>query len=217
MQNYVDVTLKGLQRNRMAAYYVETKEEVIPLFRELVPAGSSISLGGSVTIQECGLLDEVYTERYELFDRYREGLSEEEVIEVKRQALLADVLVCSSNAITEDGYLYNVDGSSNRIASIAFGPKSVVIVAGINKIVPTLEDAVHRVKTIAAPLNAMRLDCNTYCARTGECASLQSKEGDAPCTGCASPGRICCNYLISGQQLFGDRIKVILVGEKLGY
>ena len=111
----------------------------------------------------------------------------------------------SSNAVTEEGELYNVDGNSNRVAALAYGPDSVIVVAGCNKIVPDIAAAVERVKKIAAPVNATRLHCSTPCAKTGECMN------------CHSDGRICCNYLVSAQQRHQDRIKVILVGEELGY
>ena len=119
----------------------------------------------------------------------------------------------SSNAVTERGELYNVDGNSNRIAAIAFGPSRVIMVVGINKIVPDLDAAIRRVKTIAAPKNTQRLSCKTYCEAAGKCAGL---DGDL-CAGCASDARICCNYLVSAKQREPGRIHVIFVGEELGY
>ena len=115
--------------------------------------------------------------------------------------------------MTLAGELYNVDGNCNRITAIAYGPKKVILVVGINKIVPDLDAAIRRVKTIAAPLNTKRLGCNTYCHETGVCMGLEGSMTD----GCSGPGRICCNYLISAQQRHPDRIHVILVGEPLGF
>ncbi|MBR0141001.1 MAG: LUD domain-containing protein, partial [Ruminococcus sp.] len=128
----------------------------------------------------------------------------------------ADVFISSANAITEHGVVYNVDGNSNRIAAIAFGPKSVIIIAGYNKIVANLEEAEIRVKKEAAPPNCVRLNCDTYCAEKGECVSM-NKSGRQIYDGCGGDGRICCNYLISAHQRHKGRIKVIIVGEELGY
>ena len=113
-----------------------------------------------------------------------------------------------------NGELFNVDGNSNRVAALCFGPASVIVVVGCNKIVPTLHDAIRRVKQIAAPENAVRLHCRTYCASAGHCQGLDSDEMTA---GCGSEGRICCNYVVSAHQRVPGRIKVILVGEPLGY
>lgn len=116
------------------------------------------------------------------------------------------ILICSSaNAITENGELYNVDGNSNRVAALVYGPDSVIVVAGYNKIVPDIDAAVQRVKKVAAPINAVRLHCETPCAKVGECMN------------CHSEGRICCNYVVSAQQRHKNRIKVVLVGEELGF
>ena len=137
--------------------------------------------------------------------RDRPDLTPEQKKQIFRQAFSADVYLMSSNAVTEEGELYNVDGNSNRVAALAYGPDSVIVVAGCNKIVPDIAAAVERVKKIAAPVNATRLHCSTPCAKTGECMN------------CHSDGRICCNYLVSAQQRHQDRIKVILVGGELGY
>ena len=117
---------------------------------------------------------------------------------------------------TENGELYNVDGNSNRVACIAYGPESVIVVAGVNKIVENLDKAIERVKTICAPLNTKRLDCQTFCNTKGSCVSLESDKSYM-CDGCGSDARICCNYLVSARQRKKDRIKVILINEKLGY
>ena len=122
----------------------------------------------------------------------------------------------SSNAVTESGVLYNVDGNGNRVAALTFGPKSVIVVMGYNKIVKDLDEAVRRVKTVSAPANAVRLNCETYCRHTGVCVSL-SKEHPEMADGCRNSDRVCATYVVSGQQRVKDRIKVILVGEELGY
>lgn len=122
----------------------------------------------------------------------------------------------STNALTENGELYNVDGNSNRVAALLYGPKSVIVVCGINKIVKNIDEAIKRVKTIAAPHNTIRLGIETPCGKTGECVSLR-KENPEFCDGCHGDTRICCNYVVSAQQRHIDRIKVIIIGEEYGY
>ena len=132
------------------------------------------------------------------------------------KALTADVFLSSSNAVTENGELYNVDGRGNRIAAFCFGPKNVIVIVGANKIVPDIDAAAERVKKIAAPKNTVRLSCKTPCAKTGECISLKNENPEL-CDGCLTDERICSSYLISGRQRVKDRIKVIICKESLGY
>lgn len=207
------LAVEALRRNRMAAYYVPTAAEVVPLVRSLLKAGDSIGVGGSVTLDQTGVSELIRDPQYRFIDRYEAGLSKEEVNDRLRQSLLADVFLTSANAITLNGELYNVDGRSNRVAAIAFGPRSVIVVAGINKLVTDLDEAAKRVKLTAAPANVERLHCDTGCAKTGVCNGYKGNMT----AGCAMEGRICCNYLISAMQREKDRIKVILVGEPLGY
>ena len=153
---------------------------------------------------------------YNYLDRTVPGLTAEQKQEIYRKAFFADVYLTSANAITENGLLFNTDGNSNRVAAIMYGPTSVVVVAGYNKIVADLDEAFLRLRTVASPKNTVRLNCATPCAKTGKCISLNnenSKFGD----GCKSPQRICCNYTVTAQQRNKDRIKVIIVGEELGY
>ena len=123
----------------------------------------------------------------------------------------------STNAVTENGELYNVDGTGNRVAAIVYGPKSVVVVCGYNKIVRDLKEAEMRVKEIAAPANTIRLNKNTYCSKCGVCVSAKDGESTGLAKGCKSEDRICCSYLVSGYQRQKNRIKVIIVGEELGF
>ena len=205
-------TIQNLQNNRMSTYVVDTKNEVIVLLKQLLPNGCTVTHGGSVTLQECGITDMLKNGSY----RYLDRAAVADPMEVYQKGYGADVFLSSSNAVTESGELYNVDGNSNRISALCFGPKKVIIIVGINKIVPTLEDAILRVKTIAAPKNAARLHCNTYCAKAGSCVSLL-KEKPAMTDGCGSNTRICRNYLISSAQCDPDRITVVIVKENLGY
>ncbi|MDE6034984.1 MAG: lactate utilization protein [Ruminococcus sp.] len=207
-------TGENLIKNNMGFYYAETKEDVKSIVESLLKKGDVITNGGTVSMAECGIADLLRCGDYTYLDRT--GKSREEVEEIYIKAYSADVYISSSNAITEDGVLYNVDGNSNRVSAIAYGPKSVVIIAGYNKIVKNLDEAVNRVKRESAPPNCVRLDCPTPCKETGECISL-SKTGSQITDGCSGDGRICCNYLISAKQRQKNRIKVILVGEELGY
>ncbi len=210
----INKTGENLRKNNMEFYYAETKEDVPAIIESLIKEGDVITNGGTMTMKECGLSELLSSSKYNYLDRSK--MTPEEVADLYIRAFSADVYISSTNAVTEDGVLYNVDGNSNRIAAIAFGPKSVIIIAGYNKIVRNLEEAEIRVKNIAAPANCERLSCETYCKEKGECVSL-SKADRQMSDGCSSSGRICCNYLISAQQRHKGRIKVILVGEELGY
>ena len=205
---------ENLKKNNMQFYYAESAADVCPIVESLIKEGDVITNGGTMTMKECGLSELLSSPKYTYLDRSK--MSPEEVTELYIKAFSADVYISSSNAITEDGVLYNVDGNSNRIAAIAFGPKSVIIIAGYNKIVKDLKDAETRVKREAAPPNCVRLDCDTYCKEKGECVSLTKAEHQIY-DGCRGDGRICCNYLISAHQRHKGRIKVIIVGEELGY
>ncbi|OPX43856.1 hypothetical protein CLHUN_23380 [Ruminiclostridium hungatei] len=209
-------TMKNLERNNMQAHYVETRAAAVEKVKELLKDGDTVGVGGAQTLFECGIIDVLRSGNYKFLDRYAEGLTGGQLNQVFIESFSADSYICSANAITENGELYNVDGNSNRVAAICFGPKSVIIIAGRNKLVKNLEAAITRVKTFAAPSNAARLSCRTYCNEKGECMAL-SQNADEMASGCSSPERICCNYVVSAYQRHKDRIKVILVGEEIGY
>ena len=206
---------ENLKKNNMEFYYAESKNDVCKIVKELLNKGDVITHGGTVSMAECGIKELISSPDYSYLDRSK-AATPEEAAEIYRKAFFADVYISSSNAITEDGVLYNVDGNSNRIAAIAFGPKSVIIIAGYNKIVRDIKEAELRVKREAAPPNCVRLNCETYCKEKGECVSLLKADHQMS-DGCGGDGRICCNYLISAQQRHKGRIKVIIVGEELGY
>lgn len=208
----------ALEKNNMTVYRVATPEEARAQVKALLTEGNTIGVGGSETLNECDILSLVRSPEYRFIDRYEAGLSKAQVRARHVEALGADVYITGSNAVTEDGLLYNVDGNGNRAAAIAYGPESVIVVVGSNKIVPTLNDAVIRVKSNAAPANCKRLSCGTYCAETGHCASLASPTtATAIGTGCHVDNRICCDFLISGFQRNKGRIKVIIVDQPLGF
>lgn len=204
-------TIENLQKNNMQAFYVQNCEEAVHCVQSLLHQGDRVTTGGSVTLDESGIMDLLRSGDYCFMDRYAPGLTKEQINQIFVQAFSADAYLCSANAITENGELYNVDGNCNRVAAILFGPKSVIVVAGYNKIVKNIAEAADRVKTMAAPANALRLHCDTYCAHSGKCVS------DAMTEGCKSSARMCAGYVISAYQRIPDRIKVIIVGEELGY
>ena len=215
MKARVEATLKNLKRNRMEAYYVDTKEQACDLVKTLVQPGATVSCGGSVTLKQTGVYDIIASGDYDFLDRSA-CKTAEETDALYRQVFSADAFFTSANAVTENGELYNVDGNSNRVAAIVFGPKSVICVCGVNKLVKNIDEAIRRVKTKAAPPNTVRLGIETPCAKTGACISLKQEDPDM-CAGCHGDGRICCNYVVCAQQRHINRIKVIIIGEEYGY
>lgn len=207
-------TMDNLAKNGFKPYFVEAREDVVPLVKTLISKGESVSNGGSQTLKETGISQLIACGDYDFIDRT--GLEGEELRQAYIRAFGCDTYFCSSNAVTENGELYNVDGNSNRVACIVYGPKQVIMVVGVNKIVENIEAAEKRVKSIAAPKNACRFELDTPCAKTGECISL-SQENSQICSGCQSGRRICCNFVISAKQRHKDRIKIIIVNENLGY
>ncbi|MBQ8869679.1 MAG: lactate utilization protein [Oscillospiraceae bacterium] len=216
IEKRIERTMKALENNNMQAFYAENKCKAVELVKGLIEKGSTVSFGGSVSLSESGVIELIKNGDYNLLDRSAPGLTPEQIQKIYRDTFSADVYLCSSNAITENGELYNVDGFGNRVAAITFGPESVIIVAGYNKIVADIDEAADRVKRIAAPANCLRLSKDTYCAACGSCVSL--KDGKAEMTeGCNSEDRICRSYVVTSKQKIKNRIKVILVGEELGY
>lgn len=207
-----------LRKNNMEAAYLPSAQDVVPMVRSLLEEGCSIALGGSATLAETGVLKLVRSSSYRLIDRYESGISAEELHRRFVQAFDADVFLSSVNAITEHGELYCVDGTSNRTAALLFGPRKVIIVAGWQKIVPNLRDAVNRVKRIAAPANAMRLEKDTPCVKSGYCIAAYCDEKNLMSipTGCCDYG-ICSNMIVMGHQSRPGRITVLIVGEEVGY
>ncbi len=213
MNASVEKVMDNLRKNNLNPTYVPYIADVRPLLGRMLNDGDVVAVGGSVTLDEANILSLLREERYRFLDRYAEGLTRAQQEEIFRQSFSADVYLCSSNAVTENGELYNVDGTGNRVAAIAYGPKKVIMVVGVNKIVPDMDAAIARVKTCAAPRNTARLGFETYCKNTGHCMKVDGSMGE----GCASDCRICCSYLVTGYQRAKDRIHVILVGEECGY
>ena len=195
--------VKAMESRHFEAYYCGTKEEALKKALELIPEGSVVAWGGSVTMNEIGLSEALHNGKYQLIDR--DAAPPEERRKLMRQGLLADYFISGANAVSEDGEIVNIDGMGNRVGAIVYGPDHVVLIAGMNKVAKTLEDAVKRARTIAAPINKQRFGGTTPCAKTGSC-------GDCKAEDC-----ICCQMLVTRVCRPAGRIKVILVGEDLGF
>ncbi len=213
MNNTVRAVMDRLNDNRIDAYFVENREQLLLLLRRLIQEGETVAVGGSVTLEETGVLEHLRSGRYNFLDRYAKGLDRAAIEEIFRRSFYADTYLTSANAVTMNGELFNVDGNGNRVNAITFGPTSVIVICGTNKIVPDLEAAVKRVKTIAAPLNAKRLSKATPCAASGHCLKVDGCMTD----GCNSVDRICSAYVVTGRQIKKGRIKVVLIDGDFGY
>ena len=203
-QNLANTIIKNMEKKNLEAYYCATSAEAVEKALSLMPEGASITWGGSESIKECGLMDAIQAANYELIDRTDAKTPEEDRIMYSRQ-VMADFFLMSSNAITIDGELVNIDGRANRVSLLCWGPQNVIVIAGINKIASDVESAIQRVRDAAAPPNTVRLNKNTPCAQTGRCGN------------CYSPDCICSQIVITRRSSTPKRIKVILVGEELGY
>ena len=217
MTPQIEKLFKNLQKNKMRPIFAETKQDAVKIVKELLFEGCTVTWGGSMSVIECGIDSVLREEKYNFLDRGRAGITPEQQQECFKASIGADFFFCSTNAITENGELVNVDGLANRISALAFGPEKVIIIAGKNKLVPDLKEAFLRVKKIAAPKNCVRLNKNTPCSKLGHCVSLVNNDNPDFADGCACDDRICCDYMISAMQRQKDRIIVVFVNENLGY
>lgn len=194
---------EALKKRHFDAYYCSTGKEATAKLLSLVPVTDVVSWGGSQTLTELGIQAALAGRGNKVLDRATAETPEEKS-EITHKALLCDTFLSGTNAITEDGQLFNIDMTGNRVGPMMFGPKSVIIVSGMNKVVKTLEDAVSRARNYAAPVNSQRFGHKTPCSVTGLCAD------------CLSPESI-CSYMVTMRLCYpAGRIKVILVGEDLG-
>ena len=203
-ENLATTVIKNMAKRQMEGYYAKDKKEALELLISMIPEGSSIGYGGSVSLSEAGVLQALDSPKYRLIKR-EEAKTAEDTERVFREILFADFFLMSSNAITVNAELVNVDGRGNRIAFLAYGPKNVILLCGMNKITADVDTAIKRIKALAAPMNAVRLNRSTPCAVTGVC-------GD-----CQSPDCICANTIITRRSHIKGRVIVILVGEELGF
>ena len=193
--------IKGLASRNMTGYYAADRNEALKLALELIPEGSSSTMGGGMSVHEIGLVKALQEGNYNFIDR--------DAVADKRAAMLAaydaDVFLTSTNAMTEDGELVNIDGNANRVSAIAQGPKKVLFIVGMNKVCPDLDTAMKRARNVAAPINAQRFGLDTPCTKTGSCMN------------CKSADTICCQFLITRFSRHAGRIHVILVNDNLGF
>lgn len=194
---------ENFNKRGFEAYYCPTKDEALQKAVSLIPEDHVVSWGGSVSINDIGLRPYVLEHR-QVIDRDTAKTPEERQ-QLLRQALLCDTFIMGTNAATEDGQLYNIDGTGNRVAALIFGPKQVIVLVGMNKVEPTLEAAIARARSVASPMNMQRFSKKTPCALTGMCAD------------CLSPDSICNQMVRTRRCAPAGRIKVILVGENLGF
>lgn len=206
-ENYSNLSkslIKKFKKRNFDGYYCKSHSDALELALSLIPKGASVTHGGSESIKELGLLDAVKNGEYAYIDRSL-AKSQQEKREVVAQGVLAHTFITGTNAITMDGELVNVDGFSNRVALLCFGPEQVIVIAGINKIVANTDAGIYRAQNNAAPVNAIRLNRKTPCYDTGNCAN------------CLAEDCMCSNIVITRHSGIPGRIKIILVGEPLGY
>ena len=203
-QTAAEGIIKNLEKRNMEGYFFEDSSSCVKAIIDMIEDGSTISWGGSESIKECGLMTALQTGNYTLFDRLT-AKTPEESRELYVKAVLSDYYLMSSNAVTFDGELINIDGNGNRVACLIHGPKNIIMVVGMNKLVPDVASGYTRVRNLASPSNAKRLNRNTPCFHTGKC-------GD-----CLSPECMCNQVVVTRRSGQPGRIKVFFVAEELGY
>ncbi len=201
----VKKTIEKLVAHEFNAIYVKTKEEAIEeIWKHIVP-NAKVGVGGSITIRELGILDQLKAKGNIIYDHWTPGLSKEESFQIRKDQITSNLFLSSVNAITMNGELVNIDGAGNRVNGTIFGPGKVIVVAGYNKIVEDVQEAIKRIKNVAAPMNAKRANLDVPCAKLGRCVD------------CNSPNRICRVVVIHERKPMLTNILIILVGEELGY
>ena len=198
------ILVKNLRSRHFDAWYCQTKEEALAKALELIPEGASVGWGGVESARQIGLFDALRAGTYDLFDRDR-CETQQQREQMMKDAMFADVFLTGANGMSLDGQMVNIDGTGNRVAAIIYGPKKVIVIAGMNKVCDTLEQAIDRARQVAAPMNMMRFMKDTPCATTGVC-------GD-----CKKEGCICNQIVITRHCRPVGRIQYILVGENLGF
>ena len=194
-----------LEAHGFKAIYVKTKEEAVSEIWKHVVLQAKVGAAGSVTIREIGILDQLETKGHTLYDHWKPGIPKESMLGVRRSQMTSDLFLGSVNAITMNGELVNIDGMGNRVNATNFGPNKVILVAGYNKIVADVQGAIKRIKNVAAPMNARRLNLDVPCAKLGKCVD------------CSTPNRLCRIVVIHEWKPTWTDILVILVREELGY
>lgn len=203
-ENLADSIIEKFYKRGIEGYYCDNREEALEVVKRFLTPGCSVSWGGSESIKEIGLMDLLEHSDYILYNR-KDAETPEEAKELYGKIVTCDYFFMSSNAITLDGELINIDGTGNRVSCLCYGPENVIIVAGMNKIVPDVKAGIDRTRNVAAPPNGVRLNTGTPCAEIGRCGN------------CLTDGCMCCEVVITRKSRIPSRIKVILVGEELGF
>lgn len=193
-----------LEKRGFKAYYCENGKQALELALELIPKGAVVTWGGTHTIEDIGIMSALKNGDFNVLDR-AEAKTPEEKKDIYRKAFSADWYIGSANAVSADGKIVNIDGTGNRVAAMMYGPDNVLMIVGINKLEKTEEAALARARNVAAPINAISLEKNTPCGKTGECFD------------CTSDESICSYVTVTRLCRPKGRIKVIIVGEELGY
>lgn len=199
-----NILVKNLQSRHFEAYYCADKEAALKKALELIPEGSTVGWGGAMSCEQIGLMQALHAGNYRPMDRSLAKTAEERE-QMMRDMLFADVFLTGANGMSLDGQMVNIDGQGNRVAAIVYGPKSVIVVAGMNKVEDTLDAAINRARTVAAPVNNQRFDNDNPCSVTGTCGN------------CKNEKCICNQILITRHCRPVGRIKFIIVGEDLGF
>lgn len=198
-------TVDALKQNRFTAEFFQTAQDAVERLLTVIPTTATVGVGGSWTLIQLGLVEKLEARGNTVFCHHKPGLSPEEVLDIRRKQLTCDVFLTSTNAITADGRLVNIDATGNRVGAMAFGPKKVIILAGVNKIAASLDEAQERIRKIAAPLNNKRLKRPNPCVEAGYCVD------------CQGPTRLCNITTVIHKRPPASDIHVWLVGEELGY
>ena len=200
-----DDMIKAFEKNNMQINFVDDFEQLHNYLSRYLCNKKTVALGGSMTLFETGVIEQIHNSDVILHDRYQEGLDREQMQEIYRKAFTSDLFITSTNALTTDGCLYNIDGNGNRVAAMIFGPKDVYVIAGINKICANEQEAIEHIRQYSAPANALRLHKHTPCTKLGQCQD------------CLSDERICSSYVKLAYQGQKNRIHVIIIEENIGY
>lgn len=199
---HIEKTIKALNKNNFNAHFVNSKQALIEILEKEIPQNSMCTVGGSMTLFECGIIDLLKNGDYNYLDRYAQNADIEDIY---RKAFFSDVYLTSTNAVTMDGKLFNIDGRGNRVSPMIFGPKKVIVIAGMNKIVSNLEEAKKRLRKIAAPANCIRLNIQNPCTKTGECMD------------CNKDISICISEVVLNGSRDPNRYSVYILPENYGY
>ncbi len=205
MKERIEKTIANLEKNKMSGYYVKNREELLLLLSKLIKRGETVGCGDSVTLEETGVFEYLRSGDYIFYDKHQQNLTSEDKRALYLKNFEADTFITGTNAITEDGELFNIDGNGSRVAPMIYGPGQVIVVVGTNKITENAEEAIVRTRQIAAPLDAKRLGKDTPCTKLGKCID------------CSHQQRICNDFVLITGQLIKDRIKVVIIEGNFGF